>query len=528
MPLPNHLPEETIRELFPSLNDQLRVLAEFATRLTQVREPISQSAVVGGQMPGNGSIVSQGLQRTNPIPNIFLDVFKDDGVSPLNAYLTRIGNWSAQMSTNGITYSEQLRFLDTNRRFVHSAVLEKCEPGCESQLVLNALDSLDAATRTTIALACLTWVQQKLRQSAWSATFQQLMAGMTHSHNNALATIIGRAQLLEENERRESVRAELRAIATSAQTIADDYRIIQDKPRQSVEELVPVNVNLVVLQAIQQTRFRWHDEAKADGVSINILQNLTQVPDAWGNAELLQSAVVELIMNALDAVENGGKISINTGCDEHQVLISVHDTGSGMDPEVLSRALEPFFSTRGMAHPGLGLTRVQEITELFDGSLSLNSSSEQGTTATIRLSLISDSPVLTQASKLRAAPVASVLVIDDESEIRSIVRRASILSGYRVVEAESGADGMRLFREDGPFEVVLCDFGMPKMNGFEIARAVRVIDPKCIFILITGWASKFDSQKMHEAGIDRTLTKPFTIERVAQLISEALVLRDKL
>lgn len=118
--------------------------------------------------------------------------------------------------------------------------------------------------------------------------------------------------------------------------------------------------------------------------------------------------------------------------------------------------------------------------------------------------------------------------MDDEPLVRDVAARTFHLRGFRTVAADSGADAVRVFTEQGPFQVAIVDLGMPGMNGFDTARALKDLNPRTIVILMTGWAAELDSNKLREAGIDRAIAKPFDADQVIQLISEALAIQEKM
>jgi CheY-like chemotaxis protein len=199
-----------------------------------------------------------------------------------------------------------------------------------------------------------------------------------------------------------------------------------------------------------------------------------------------------------------------------------------MEAAALARAAEPLFTTKGQGHVGLGLTTVQGIVQQMGGVLTLASEPGQGTAATISLPVAREIQQAADYRPARVARWAKILVVDDEPMVRDVAARSLDLRGFQTVAADSGADAMRLVTEQGPFQVALVDLGMPRMNGFETALALKQVNPRTVVILMTGWSADLDPKKMREAGVDRAIAKPFDVDRVIQLIIEALALQEKM
>jgi CheY-like chemotaxis protein len=160
------------------------------------------------------------------------------------------------------------------------------------------------------------------------------------------------------------------------------------------------------------------------------------------------------------------------------------------------------------------------------GAWTIESTPGQGTKARISLPAAADIRPAADWRPARLARWASILVVDDDPLVRDVTVRTFDQRGFRTLAADSGAEAVRVFSEQGPFQVALVDLGMPGMNGFDTARALKDLNPRTIVILMTGWAAELDARKMREAGIDRALAKPFDADQVIQLIGEALAIQE--
>lgn len=533
-----------IQQVSVSLGDHRRVLEELAKHLTAERtaivEELRARVLAWGEgtralspVAGSHAAVATPLGRMPGLAEQALQVLLDGwdaGDDPnLVKYLTRVGQWGKQVGATALDFSDLMRLIAVWRRSLLPFIVKHLPAGPELELAFAALDALERAVLVVLAAAYIQIAQEHLAQGAHQRTVGRLAGGFVHALNNILAVIIGRAQILEEEQRDEAAMAELRAIQSAARAAADSLRRLQlfAAERQG-QPPARLDVNALIGDVVQLTRFRWRDDAEAKGIVIDVVKDLAPVPSVLGRAELLREALVELILNAVEAMPSGGLVTIRSERVGDRVHISVTDLGEGMDEATRARATEPFFTTKGEAHVGLGLTNVAAIMRQHGGEFLLQSVAGRGTTATLSLPIAPEIQEAPEPRFTRLARWTNILVVDDEAPVREVALRAFRGHGLRAVAAESGSEALRLFQSEGPFEIVLCDLGMPGMNGFEVARAIKKLNPKTIVILMTGWAAELDAKKMREVGIDRTINKPFDVEQVIQLITEALIVREKM
>lgn len=451
------------------------------------------------------------------------------GNTDLKKYLEAVAAWGAELHAGGTNYLNVIHLMMTLRRALTPFVLRNLNAGPEMEVAFAALDAHERAVLNVMAALFIETTQEQMMQDGHQRAIGRLSGGLAHALNNSIAVIIGQAQILEEQVDSDAVREELRAIQKSARAGADSLKRLQhfavDGTGQGPTRL---DVNLLINDIVQLTRFRWRDEAEASGIDIEVVKDLVSVPPVLGQAGLLCDALVELILNGIEAMPLGGLLTIRTDTIEDQVRIAIADQGAGMDTATQARAGQPFFTTKGSGHMGLGLPTVEGIVRKMGGKFSLTSVREEGTTALISLPAASEIKMAPDLVTARLARWAKILIVDDEPLVRDVAVRTFRLHGFHIVAAESGGDAVRLSKEQGPFEVVIVDLGMPGMNGFDTARAIKEIHPRTIVILLTGWASELDVTRMREVGIDRAVAKPFDIDYLIQLVGEALAFQEKL
>ncbi|HEX8559678.1 MAG TPA: GAF domain-containing protein, partial [Pyrinomonadaceae bacterium] len=312
----------------------------------------------------------------------------------------------------------------------------------------------------------------------------QLASGVAHDFNNALAAILGRAQLLRRSAADERLTRGLDIILKAAEDAAATVRRIRSFARQLPGEgHSEVGVVELLRDAVEITRTRWENDARARGLSYEVTVEGDPSLRARGNASELREVFVNLIVNAIDAMPSGGRLSIccaRLGGGRLRLLFA--DTGAGMAEEVRARIFEPFFTTKGVHGTGLGLFVSYGIVERHGGHISAASLPGRGTTFTIDLPRADSEPPAeppARAAHAAGAPARtlSVLVVDDEPHVRETLAEMVETLGHRVRRADGGRAALSALAEED-FDIVFTDLSMPEMDGWEVAREVRRRSPR--------------------------------------------------
>jgi CheY-like chemotaxis protein len=362
----------------------------------------------------------------------------------------------------------------------------------------------------------------KLHEAQKLETLGQLTGGVAHDFNNLLTPVIGNLDLIRrrlppEDKSHRLIDAALQA-ASRASTLVQ--RLLAFARRQ---DLRPRPVNIASLLDGMTDLVRRSLDPSID-VEISHTEGL---PAAKVDPNQLELAILNLAINARDAMPRGGKLTIKAfPCTPQErgriepgdyVCISVEDSGTGMDRKTLERAVEPFFSTKGVGKgTGLGLSMVHGLAAQLGGMLTLRSVPGSGTTAEIWL------PIATEPAAAEDSEPPPLLLVDDEELVR--IGTGEMLSdlGYEVIEATSGAEALRQLRGSDPPDLMVTDYLMPGMNGVELIEQAKRLAPAMKVLLITGYSTIAEGPG---ASLPR-LAKPFRqadlAERVAKLLdSEA-------
>ncbi|HJT80059.1 MAG TPA: ATP-binding protein [Chthoniobacterales bacterium] len=389
--------------------------------------------------------------------------------------------------------------VDTERRYIARWQNEKLERTVEER-----------TRRLQQALRQLRETQQQVLQQERLHALGTMASGVTHDFNNALSVIIGFGEMaLQECNKAgdgSSVERYVRPMVVAALDGAKLVTRLREfyRPGGHEEPKTAVDLNTLVDQAIAITEPKWKAQRLADGVRVEIKAELATVPPAAGDASELREALANLIFNAVDAMPNGGAITIRTFAGDDRVLLSVSDTGVGMSKDVQRRCLDPFFTTKGEHGTGLGLAMVYGIMERHRGSLGIESEEGKGTTFVLSLPIQHQS---TKAAEVSAPPVASplnVLIADDQPILCEILAEYLKNDCHTVTAANDGREALGKFDQE-KFDVVITDQAMPEMNGQQLARAIKQRSPSTPVILLTGFGEATgDATQV----IDEVLSKP--------------------
>jgi len=355
----------------------------------------------------------------------------------------------------------------------------------------------------------------------------EMAAGVAHDFNNTLQAILARIQLLQDQTSDEGILRWLRVIEQAALDGAETVRRIQEFARvRAGKAFTSLNLCEIVKDAVMVTQARWKDEAEARGVKIELETELNPIAPVLGSASELREVLTNMILNAIDALPQGGMIRLATSRKGDQAVVSVADNGVGMSEEVRKRVFDPFFTTKGVKGTGLGMSVAFGIISRHKGQIDIASREGEGTTFAIRLPIGEDEIQKTEDETASKTRKANILLVDDVKALRDAFSRMLSRAGHEVQVAGSGGEAIEIFDRE-KFDIVFTDLGMPEMSGWEVAKYVKEKNPDVPVILITGWGAQLDDQKAMESGVDRILAKPFTIKDILRTASEALAIVDR-
>ena len=367
----------------------------------------------------------------------------------------------------------------------------------------------------------------KLHEAQKLETLGQLTGGVAHDFNNLLTPVIGNLDLLRrriQNDDRAQrlIDAGLQAASRAATLV---QRLLAFARRQ---DLRPRSVDIgSLLEGMTDLVRRSLDPA----IQVEISHS-PDLPPARVDPNQLELAILNLAINARDAMPRGGRLRISAAAETvdgegrlqpgDYVRVSVEDDGTGMDRDVLTRAVEPFFSTKGIGTgTGLGLSMVHGLAAQLGGMLDLRSTPGSGTVADIWLPVAAEAAAVDEVDSRPLAAArqrATILLVDDEELVRLGTAEMLADLGYEVIEASSGAEALRVLRGGAAPDLMITDYLMPGMNGVELIEEARPLAPDMRLMLITGYSTIAEGPG---ASIPR-LAKPFRHADLARFVAELL------
>jgi len=390
-------------------------------------------------------------------------------------------------------------------------------PGSRGEPVIGAIVATGEILREPES-----WTQSQTQRNRLEALGRMTM-GIAHDFNNLLSGILGYTELLINYARDEvsdhTLVQHLRTVEQAALDGAALIRKIQQYIRQDKQtHFTPLDIPTLVQDCITLTRPYWYNEPRRQGIAIEVEHEFEPVPAVMGSATELREVFLNLILNAVQAMPEGGTMRIRTAPIDGAVCITVEDSGIGMSESVRQRIFEPLYTTKGERGTGMGLAVSYGIIQEHEGSITVNSEVGKGTTFRI---LLPPAEETREEGEADLAPEpgrhARVLVVDDEEMVRGILQKLLTLKGHRVTAVSSASEALnRLERET--FDIVFTDLGMPEMNGRQLAEAIRARFGSIPIILLSG------DTHLGEPGneIDVVLTKPFKIDTLEAAIQDLL------
>src|SRR5437660_2828347 len=380
-------------------------------------------------------------------------------------------------------------------------------------------------------------LEDQFRQAQKMEAVGRLAGGVAHDFNNLLLVISGYTEvLLEQLDPNSPLHQKAEAIQQAADRATTLTRQLLAFSRKQLLELKVVDLNTIVSDMDRLL-------SPLIGENIELMTRLAAgVGRTRADAGQIEQVLMNLVVNAKDAISNGGKISIQTANvhlddsyrREHKyinpgpyVMISVTDTGLGMDKETQSRIFEPFFTTKEKGKgTGLGLSTVYGIVKQSGGYVFAQSEVGQGTTFRIYLPQVEGAADTIGPAKTASTETGgseTVLLVEDEESVRQLVRETLESKGYTVMEAENGEEGLKIAEShNGPIHMMITDVVMPGISGRELAKRLMQVRPETKVLYLSGYT---EDAIVHQGVLETGtafLQKPFTLQTLSRKVREVL------
>jgi two-component system cell cycle sensor histidine kinase/response regulator CckA len=401
---------------------------------------------------------------------------------------------------------DEVRWVDVGLSLLHG----------QDRLVVSIHDY----TESKRASEALRAIEQRERVAERLRALGELAAGVAHNFNNALTSILAHAQVLARSSELPGwAREDLLVIERVARGAAVTVRRIQSFARTRDPDAVePSDLADVVANAIALTRPRWHPPGGEIRYELDWTPSEVRLPIV-GNAAELCEVVVNLILNGLDAMPEGGTLSVSTGLEGDRVWVEVGDTGVGIESSAQHRLFDPFFSTKGRQGLGLGLSVSHGIVERHAGEISVESAPNSGSRFTVWLPLgehVADSEVKPMVS----ARPSVILLVDDDPVVRRSLGQMLEQLGHEVVTAEHGREALVRLDERHDIELLLTDLAMPVLDGAGLILEVSRRWPKLPRLLMTGLVADAEAELVELS--DLVLSKPIDLSVLDRVLARFL------
>ncbi|MBM9577604.1 PAS domain S-box protein [Leptospira sp. 201903070] len=376
--------------------------------------------------------------------------------------------------------------------------------------------------------------EEILRQAQKMESIGLLAGGIAHDFNNLLTMIMGSAEVMKLRIENDSeLNKHVHRIIEAAKRGGSITKQLLLFSRPGSSELKPISISHIIREITDILSF-----SLPKNISIETKIELTN-GIILGDSSHLHQVILNLALNARDAMPDGGKITILettvkgteirkkflSGKAEEYVCIHVSDTGKGMSPETKQRIFEPFFTTKERGKgTGLGLSIVDTITKNHFGFIDVESAADQGTTFKLYFPAIATAEnLVSEIEKQQTNIQANVLIVDDEIMVLEVLKDILELSGCNVFTSNTGKQALETFRNpDHPIDLVITDLGMPEMSGDSLFFKLKEIEPEIKVIITSGHIEREKKEKLLLQGVKAILDKPYKIEEVQSVIQKIL------
>ena len=365
-------------------------------------------------------------------------------------------------------------------------------------------------------------MEKKLAEHQRLTALGEMAASIAHDFNNSLQAMMGNIEVakLKLNLSDDTLQY-FNAIGSIIIDISGRVKALQNfgNTASDVENSELIDFNTIIKESLIQFRPLWKDKMEKDGLKVSIITDYSSIPKIEGNKGELKTVIYNLINNSIEAMPDGGNITIKTGIKAENIFMSFTDTGIGMDNNTKLKLFQPFYTTKGFElGRGLGMTGVYSIVKKHGGHIAITFSElNKGTTIEILLPTSKKDEIDEVGEAiLNDKESYKILWVDDDAAIRENGSDLLELLGHTCDTANGGESALRQLNEN-LYDVVITDIGMPKMNGWQLADAIRKkFRNKIKIVVVSGW--EIDEKTKNDHGVNFVLQKPFTLEELRKTI----------
>lgn len=486
-----------------------RKLAERSQSQLAAIVAASNDAIVGMSLDGTVTAWNQGAERIygyaarEMIGRSISVLFPPEAAGEFSQLLARLRRGERREGQSSLRLAKGGRQLD-----IAASVFPVTDGGAVVGAAMIARDMTEILRQ-----------QREVSRSEKLRALGQLAGGVAHDLNQSLALILGYGELLNsalaDHALDASPLSEMAALITQAARDGGDTvkRLLTFARSEPDAPHEPVDVPVLLQEVARLTAPRWRDSSQIEGRTIRLAIEAEPSISVMGVPHLLREALINLVFNSVDALPQGGTITLSCRRDGGDASIRVADTGVGIGAQAQGHIFEPFFTTKGERGSGLGLPLVYSIVESHGGSIRVESELGRGTTMLLRFPLArAAAPPPEDAAPPPDRPESlRILAIDDEPAVAALTARMLQHLGHEVTTEHSGEAGLVLLA-DRPYDVVISDIGLGDgMNGWQFVEQIRARNAHLPVILATGWGAAIGPEETARLGPCTVVPKPYRI-----------------
>ena len=391
------------------------------------------------------------------------------------------------------------------------------------QPVLNASDSLSGIIITNRNVTEVRETEERSSQMKKLAAIGKLSSGAAHDFNNVIAGVLGRVHLMRKSASSDALKDHLDHIEDAVQTGSETVRrMLEYAKGEHTRSMEILDVKKLMDIVVFITQPKWTDLPEEKGIIVSLKTDVDDGLFLEGNKSELINALTNLVINAVDAMPDGGVLKLSAKRKDEKIIIRVTDTGTGMTPDIVDRIFDPFFSTKGSRGTGLGLSEVFGTIRRHAARIDVESHVGKGTTFILEFQA-REGVLANLDQSTQPLSKYSILAVDDEEYLLDTLKDILEEEGHKVSGHLKASAALELITSQFPCDIIITDFEMPEIDGREFAHRAKQQRPDIPIILLSGWPISLNEDADLAQVIDAVLTKPFTLEDINRAFHSVLV-----
>ncbi len=382
------------------------------------------------------------------------------------------------------------------------------------QPILSDNDSLSGIIITNRNVTEVRENEERSSHMKKLAAIGKLSSGAAHDFNNVISGVLGRVHLMRKSAKGSDFIKHLDSIEDAVHTGSETVRrMLEYAKGENSRSMESLNFQKLMDNVLFITQHKWANLPEEKGIIIKLVTDFEDNLCLEGNKSELINAFTNLIINAVDAMPDGGVLKLIARRKKDRLIVSVKDSGTGMTSDIVDKIFDPFFSTKGSNGTGLGLSEVFGTVRRHGAKIDVVSAVGHGTTFTLdfeAIDAIQQSPTAHVPGDVRY----NILALDDEEYLLETLKDILEEEGHQVTCFSHASDALQSIQNRHNYDIVITDFEMPDIDGREFSQQVKSINSSLPVILLSGWPISLDDDIDLGAVVDRVLTKPFTIEDI--------------